>query len=278
MIATPTFRDLRASFRWTLIVLAIATSAAGQTLALVPAEMDLSIQPGKPIQFDIHVANKGSDAVPAKVTVTDLWYNAKNEKTFGPAGSSPRSAANWIEFVPRQFTIPGNGTATVKVLVTPPADIAGGYYAVIFVESKPEMVQAPSQENQNRAVFANIRLGSLILLSTNIATYKAEISDATLTPPTESRDLSVRFTLSNTGDTHLFPLAKLAIVNAQHQLIATAQADTKRFLPGQKDSMEVRWSGTLRAGDYTGLLTILYGKDKVYTQELNFSSVTGAAH
>ena len=252
---------------------AFAAPAPAQTLALVPAEVDLPVQASKPAQFEIQVSNRGSSPVPAKVAVTDLWYNDKNEKTFGAPGTSPRSAANWIEFVPRQFTIPANGSAVVKVLVTPPANISGGYYAVVFVESKPELVQSPSERNNNRAVFANIRLGSLILLKVEDgASYQAKIGGATLTPPAQNHDLQVSFSLNNTGNTHLFPQAKLAILDSHHDLVATAQGEIKRFLPGQKDSMEIHWDGGLPSGVYTGILTVLYGKDRVYTQEIPFST------
>ena len=45
----------------------------------------------------------------------------------------------------------------------------------------------------------------------------------------------------------------------------------KRFLPGQKDSMQVDWAGSLPAGDYTAVLTLVYGGNKVFTDQYPFT-------
>ena len=205
-----------------------------------------------------------------RVIVTDLWYNEKNEKVFASPGSTPRSAANWIEFLPRQFTVPANGAAKVKVVVTPPLQASGGYYAVIFAESKPELAQAATKES--KAVYTNIRLGSLILLSAeNTEHYGIEVSNAQFTLPEANRTMKLDFALSNNSNAHIFPETRLAILNARHELIAKAEGETKRFLPQQKDSLSVSWAGTLPAGSYTAILTVGYGQDKLYTQEYPFT-------
>ena len=54
-----------------------------------------------------------------------------------------------------------------------------------------------------------------------------------------------------------------------------ADAEAKRFLPGQKDRLSVTWTGVLAPGNYSAILTVLYGEDKNYTQEFPFT-VTGA--
>jgi hypothetical protein len=77
--------------------------------------------------------------------------------------------------------------------------------------------------------------------------------------------------LSNKSNSHIFPETKVAILNSRHELIAKAEGEKQRFLPGQKDRLTVSWAGTLPPGDYTAILTVLYGEDKNYTQEFPFS-------
>jgi len=205
-----------------------------------------------------------------KASVMDFWYNPQNEKVFAPAGSLPRSASNWIEFVPRNFTVPAHGTAKVKVTVTPPIGTAGGYYAVLFLESKPELVREASP--QSKALYANVRLGSLLLLTAaKTEQERIQVSDAVLSSPAENRNLNLKFLLRNDSNTHLFPQPRLAVLDANNKVVARAESDAKRFLPGQKDWIEVPWAGALPPGNYKAILTLLYGRNKLYTQEFPFA-------
>jgi hypothetical protein len=251
-------------------VLGAALPAGAQSLGLTPAEVQYRFKPGQPFQFEIAMSNSSSTPAVMRANVTDLWYNAKNEKLFNPAGSSPRSAANWMEVVPPQITVPAGGTGKVKVVVTPPANASGGYYGVVFLESRPQLAQAATAES--KAVFANIRLGSLILLSAeNTENYGIDISDTQLTPPDATHSLKVDFDLGNNSNTHIFPETKIAILNSNHQLAAKADGAIQRFFPQQKDHLSVSWAGALPKGDYTAILTVVYGPDKVDTKEIPFT-------
>ena len=247
-----------------------ALPARAQSLGLAPAQVQYRFEPGQPFQFDLSVSNKSKAPVTLAVSVTDFWYNEKNEKLFGAPGSSPRSAANWIEVVPRRVAVPAEGTAKVQVIVTPPRQVSGGYYAVIFVESKPELTEEATAEK--RAVYTNMRLGSLILLSAaKTEKYQVGVSDAQFAPPLASQAMKLDFLLANESNTHIFPQATAVIVNSRHDLIAKAEGDKKRFLPGQKDRLPVSWTGTLPPGKYSAILTVVYGEDKNFTQEFPFT-------
>src|SRR2546427_642817 len=86
-----------------LIMLYGVAATAQVSVALVPAQIDRQFKPGQPFNMELQVMNDGNNSVSLKVYITDFWYNEKNEKTFTAAGQSPRSAANWIQFVPEQF-------------------------------------------------------------------------------------------------------------------------------------------------------------------------------
>ena len=263
------------SYAGSMVIMAVlamlfAGNAMGQSLGLAPAEVKATFLPGQPIQFEVGVSNDGPNPVVMRATVSDLWYNEKNEKIFGPPGTLPHSASNWIELLPRNFTVAAHGTSKVKVTITPPVDVEGGYYAVLFLESKPELVREATA--QSKALYANIRLGSIILLTAaKTERESVAVSDATLSPPAANRNLNLKFLMNNNSNTHLFPQPKLAILDATNKLVARAEAESKRFLPGQKDWIEVPWAGSLPPGNYKAILTLLYGQDKLYTEEFPFA-------
>ena len=248
----------------------IARPVRAQSLALAPAEVIQTFTPGQPFKVEFSVSNASSQSAAVRTTVTDLWYNEKNEKTFDPAGSSPHSAANWIQFVPRVTTLEPRSSTKLTAFITPPTGVRGGYYAVVFVESKPELVQPTTTQAQ--PVYANIRLGALILLNAEgTEAYDVRLTDVVLAPPTAADDLSVRVTVANQGNTHVFPKASLAVFSSDKRLVAKADAPEKRFLPGQTDSMTLTWSGKLPPGDYEGVLTVVYGGKQLETRSLPFT-------
>lgn len=158
----------------------------------------------------------------------------------------------------------------MKAIVTPPADARGGYYAVLFIESKP--VATNKKTDDGKRVFTNMRLGCLVLLTAkNTEAYNVTLNDLKLVPPSDSQGLRLTFSLDNESNTHVFPQAKLAILNPAHKLVAKAESDVKRLLPGQKDSMRVEWNGELQQGSYTAVLSLVYAGTHVETRQIAFT-------
>jgi hypothetical protein len=256
--------------------LAVVSPVSGQSLGLTPAEIRATFKPQQVMQFELNVSNDSDTPVAMRGSVMDLWYDpATNLKKFGTPGTLPHSAANWIAFVPPTFTVPAHGTGKVKVVVTPPADATGGSYAVLFVESKPELAQATPE---GKPIYTNLRLGALVLLSAaGSEDYRIAVTDPRLTPPTANRNLELNVDLANQGNVHVFPEARLTIMNATKQVVGRIEGEIRRFFPGQKDSLKLTWAGDLPAGDYTAILTVSYGDNKVFTQTLPLQ-IRGAAN
>jgi hypothetical protein len=248
----------------------IANIGSAQSIGLAPAQIVADFKPGVAFEQELNVANSGSEAVELHVQITDLWYNDKNEKVFGAPGTSPRSAANWIQFVPEKFVVGAGRSQKMKAIVTPPADARGGYYAVLFVESKP--VATNKQTQDGKRVFTNMRIGCLVLLTAkNTEAYNVSLDDLKLVPPSASQGLKLTFSLDNESNTHVFPQAKLALLSSDRKLVGKAESEIKRFLPGQKDAMNVEWNGELNAGDYTAVLSLIFGGTHVETRQIAFT-------
>lgn len=263
-------RRFLASLPLLLLAAALAPAARAQSLAMAPAQIIDTFKPGVPLQRDLTVENDGNDAVELHVQITDFWFNDKNEKTFNPPGTSPRSAANWIQFVPEKFVVPAHGSQKMRAIITPPVGASGGYYAVLFVESRP--VPSNEKTKEGKAVFTNLRLGCLVLLTAEgTAQYKVKLDGLKLTPPSGDHPLALSFDLENGGNTHIFPVARLAILDAQHKLVAKAETEPRRFLPGQKQAMQIGWSGVLPPGQYDAVLSLVYAENRVETRQAPFT-------
>ena len=252
-----------------LALLLVAPLCQGQSLGLAPGQVSMTFKPGVPFEFELNVVNYGQTAVEMHVQITDLWYNQKNEKTFDPPGTSPRSAANWIQFVPEKFRVAPKGTQKMRAIVTPPPVAEGGYYATLFVESQP--LPTDKKTPEGGAVFTNMRLGCLVLLTAEkTQKYNVSVGDLSVTPPSGSHELVARFNVDNQSNAHIFAVPRLAILDAGRKLVAKSQAEQKRYFPGQKDAMEVKWAGSLPAGDYTVVLTVVYADQHVDAREARF--------
>lgn len=270
-------RLLTSCFIVTLLTsFALATTAGAQSLALAPAEVRASVKGGEPVRFDLTVSNEGSTPVVMRASVTDFWYNADNEKVFAAPGTAPRSASDWVEFVPRDFTVPAMGSGKVSVVITPPPDASGGYYAVVFVESKPELAQAASGEQ--RAIYTNMRLGALVMLSAaGTETYAIGVDEPQFTLPGSHEPLTLAYRVTNKGNTHIFPQTKLAILSAgSRKLVARTEGEPKRLLPDQAGTVSLTWDGTLPPGPYLAILSVVYS-DKIETREVPFFVAGSAA-
>jgi hypothetical protein len=252
------------------LLLLAALSTFGQSIALAPAQIVQDFKPGVPFEYSLAVENKGSENAELHVQITDFWYNEKNEKIFNAPGTSPRSAANWIQFVPEKFEVAAGATQKMKAVITPPADARGGYYAVLFIESKP--VPTNQQTEDGKRVFTNMRIGCLVMLNAKDSQeFNVNLDDLKLTPPSDNQGLKLSFSIDNKSNTHVFPQARLAILTTDHKLVGKAEGDAKRFLPGQKDTMQVGWNGELNAGDYTAILSLVYAGNRVETRQMAFT-------
>lgn len=248
-------------------------SAAAQAIGLAPAQVVQKFKPGVAFEMALASVNNGDQPVEMSVQITDFWYNEKNEKVFSPPGTSPRSAANWIQFVPEQFEIPAHGTQKMKAIVTPPPDARGGYYAVLFVQSKPVLTGQKTKEG--KTIFANVRVGCLVLLTADGTTdYKIKLDNLKLTPPSGTQGLRLTFDIANLGNTHVFPQGHVAVLDSNRKLVAKAESEMLRTLPGQQNPFQIDWTGNLSPGNYTAVLTLTYAEEGVETRSIPFT-VTG---
>jgi hypothetical protein len=234
-------------------------------------------KPGEPFALELEVTNGNAAAVSMRGVAMDFWYDENNKNAFGPPGTMPQSASNWLEFVPPQISVPGNGSAKVRVIVTPPVAATGSFYTVAFLESKPELTE-PAREGR-KALYTNIRLGTLLLFAAEKSQkYNVEVNDIKITPPSSETSFNLEMQVSNLSNTHIFPKPALLIVDKSGRVAAKAQGEIKRFMPGEHKGISVPWSGNLKPGEYEALLTLVYAEDKTISKRTPFTVASADAN
>jgi len=259
---------MRRLLLWLICCLPLAAQNKVQ-FGLTPAMVVQEFKPGEPFAIDLQVTNGNAAPVPMRGLAMDFWYDDKNKNVFGPPGTFAQSASNWLEFVPPQVTVPANGSATVRLIITPPLKAEGSFYTVAFLESRPELTE-PAHEGR-KALYTNIRLGTLVLLAAEkTQKYSVDLTEIKVTPPGTETTFNLEAQLSNQSNTHIFPRPALVILDKDHHVVAKAQGEIKRFMPGEHKALSIPWSGRLSSGDYEAVLTLVYGQDKTLTKSVPF--------
>jgi hypothetical protein len=263
---------LRLTKEFSYIFWAVSLPLAAQSkiqFGLTPAMVVQEFKPGEPFAVELEVTNGNAAPVPMRGLAMDFWYDDKNKNVFGPPGTYSQSASNWLEFVPPQIVVPANGSAKIRLVVTPPLKAEGSFYSVAFLESRPELTE-PARDGR-KALYTNIRLGTLLLFAAEkTQKYLVELSDVKITPPSAETAFSLDLQLSNLSNTHIFPRPALLILDKESRVVAKAQGEIKRFMPGEHKGLSIPWSGRLKSGDYEAILTLVYADDRTVTKRVPF--------
>ncbi len=258
-------------YRLLFAISLLAPLAHAQGIGISPAVINQKFKPGQSFSVDITLSNTTNTPMLMHGLTSDLWFDGKtNERTLPSPGSTPRSAANWVEFVPKQVMVPAQSRALVKVVVTPQRAVSGGYYTALFFESVPEL--AGTAPDTKQSIFMNFRIGSFLLLTAEgTESFKVDISDYKVVPPDASHTMSAEFTVDNQSNTHIFPRVQLAVLNNKKKVVGKADGDWIRFMPSQKKVFAVNYPGDLPAGNYDALLTIVHEGGKIVTRDIPFT-------
>lgn len=254
---------------WVLFSASSLLSQNKVQFGLTPAMVVREFKPGEPFSVELEVSNGNSTPVLMRGLAMDFWYDDQNRNKFGPPGTFPQSASNWLEFVPTQIVVRENGSAKVHLIVTPPVGATGSFYAVAFLESKPELTEPAHGEK--KALYTNIRLGTLMLFAAEKSQkYQVAVTDIKITPPGPDTSFNLDLQLANMSNTHIFPRSSLLVMDKDNHVVGKAQGEIRRFLPGEQKSISIPWSGNLKPGAYQAVVTLIYGNDQTVSKQVPF--------
>jgi len=231
----------------------------------------LSIASGSYDSGEIKVDNTGKEPATVKVYLEDWVYSKQDgTKEFMPRGTVPLSCSNWISFYPADFTLPVNGTQTVRYTVSVPPDAKGGHYSVMFFETGGGDVETVNEEGNTVSVKVLNRLGALFYIEPEKTIQKtAEIRNLSLM--TKLNNLILTADFLNTGNTDITASGSLNVIDDQGFVYARGTVDEIYTLPQDKAGISsTAQSVNLKPGEYDLLLTLEFQNEGTLVQEAQF--------
>jgi hypothetical protein len=235
-------------------------SVRAQSLGLTPAIMDATVKRGGVYTNTFTISNGTNTRLRVRCSVSDYWYDERNQRMTGRAGTLPRSASSWVMFTPSEFIIEPHSSGSVNAVITVPQGANGGYYTAPTFETENANASASPATGTAQANI-KIRFQGLLLFTTEDATeYNVEIMAGQLSPPTASSPLGINLDVRNRSTAHARVHGLFVLLDASGKLAGHGNIEDKQFMPGQRDLLKTIWAGELAPGRYTALVTLSYAR------------------
>ena len=238
--------------------------AQQNSVAITPASIDAKVKRGTSYTQTFTLNNNTGTRLRFKCSVADVWYDENNRRLAGRPGTLPRSASLWVQFFPAEVIVGPRSSGTVKAIVTVPVTAAGGYYSVPVFDAMPadplSSDTSPINVSTARATIG-IRLNGLMMFTTfDTSEYNVEIMGGQISPPTAFSEFGMQLDVRNRSTAHVGVRGAYAILNAAGALAGRGTIEVKRYLPGQRKTLQSAWAGELKPGIYTCVTTLSYNR------------------
>jgi hypothetical protein len=238
--------------------------AQQNSVAVTPVSMDIKVKRGASYTQTFTLTNNTGTRLRFKCSLADIWYDEHNNRITGAAGTLPRSASQWVQFLPSEVIIEPRSSIAVKAIITVPQTAGGGYYSMPIFEAMPADQSTPNSSlHQASTAIASIvvRFRGLMMLTTlDAAEYNVEILGGNVSPPSASAELVSELDLYNRSTAHVRVRGAFAILNSSGALAGRGTILEKRYLPGQRNILRTTWAGDLKPGQYTSVVTLSYDR------------------
>jgi len=242
--------------------------AGALSVTVAPGSVDLVVPAGSSEQVAIEVGNGGPAPLEVHGYLFD-WWHEDGQQVFPPPGSVERSAALWSSLLPQRLTLEPETRDQLTLVVAPPPDAEGGYFAVVWVDaSAARDPAAPSTPSVGLAG----RIGVLVAVRIQgTGTDTLAMNGIEVLPPTASTPLGIHARVRNDGDVHQNPELRALVVDPAGTTHAKLEGRRNMVLPGEEAVIESQWGGELQNGAYTALVTVVYGEGEAVTAEHRFT-------
>ncbi|MGA3327593.1 MAG: hypothetical protein ABSF45_24295 [Terriglobia bacterium] len=230
------------------------------TVALSPSVVMAKGIYGQGITEQLTLSNFTRSTLAFEMVAQDVVVK-DGKRDFAPAGETRGGIAASAVFSPREVVVEPDSSVTAQVTFTipPQTDLR----AVVAIFRGKGIVATQG------SVGMIASLGTLFVftLSDN---FKIEASPVSITPQTNSSNVTFNQWLTNTGSEPLLPEGAAAILNEAGALVGKVVIQSQRLLPGEKLLFKVEYSTQLDPGHYKVLVAFQY-EGKTLTSSQDFT-------
>lgn len=238
------------------------------SLTVSPSHFELEGKPGQSLAQEVVIFNPTREALHVDFSVGDFWYDKNGSRTFPKAGTTPFSAASWIELGELQLRIPPLGQRKLAFKVKLPQSLPASAYATILAERVGKQALPKKGED---AFSLRVAVPILFRRASNDV-GKVKINDFAVSKPTKFKPMVVHFQLNNPDEVYSFPKGSILVVKGETKDLVAKKAlpEERLVLPKQSVRYAIPMEMPPQGGQYEGLLTLFHGKES-FVQRFKFS-------
>lgn len=223
-----------------------------------PARVSVTVPVAKPLTEVVTVQNNSADTARFRAYLIDWTVTPTGEDTVFEPSDFARSCSPWLQINPVEFEIPSDTSQEVRLTFTPPLGAEGGYWSMLYVESKP----IPA--TWSTRVLLNARIGVRVFVS--IAGTEVRTCNLTDLRVDTGESLQVTGKVANTGNVPVRLKGRMEIRGNDGKALWQNECN-QLALPGQEARLSAKPDVPLPKGEYLAVLTLDYGGEALLVGE-----------
>jgi hypothetical protein len=176
-----------------------------------------TLKVGEVYQDTVAISNLGTETATFAIYATDAQNTGDGSFSLMREEESPTDVGSWVELGATQWTVEPGTRVDIPFAVTVPADVAPGDHVGAIVAQK---IDDPDNPDDGIGFDVRVRVGARLYVrvdgpvNPSLTIDDLAVSYSAPGLPFSGADARVTYTLTNTGDIRLSPVAKLGISGA----------------------------------------------------------------
>lgn len=248
------------------LVAGVMGSSASAGISVSPLTQEITVKPGKTVEFKITVSNKRraewDTARTVRLEVMDVTVSQDGALSFKGAGSQRNSASKWVSLETKALTVEPGQSGIVECSLTAPYSASGEYYSAILVT-----LEDKGKTDKGVSVTYRIATGVFVTVAGRSFPREAKITRCEVTwpqptvqtpstqpasQPAGPEPAKVSVVLQNTGQARFDATGKISIADSHSRTVFTAPLTSKRpcVFGGDSRLFEAPLDRPLAVGQY----------------------------
>jgi hypothetical protein len=221
-----------------------AEATPSQAITLSPASNDVAVDAGKTATESVDVINSGDKPFNASVSTAPYYVSGENYDPHFAQLPGTIDASGWIKPSFTSTTVAGGKKISLPYTISVPANTpAGGYYAVLFVET--------DTDDAKTGVVSHNRVGEVLYITVNgVIKSSGKISGDSLPALSFVGNIPIGAKISNSGGTHFITQATYSVTALSGNKVFNATIE-RYVLPQTERDITTTWSPQTIFGIFT---------------------------